>query len=390
VAANVSGIDLVISGHRHNADDRPIEVKNQRTGQSTLVLNAGSFGRQVGRVELVVHADGSKVSWERSSQALLPVDDRIVPRAEDAALIDPLLAAVEEARDGDEPYLEALLSRVTGAPVHDDSASAGDLYFYPVAKTDFDVADVDMVLALSADAMLAAADAWGAESGATTAMALESGGLIGALPLLRGKTGEISAADAFGVVPFGTSPVDGSIGYPLVRAYVYGIELRGIFEATLALGASEMDYRFSQAGVKVEYDASRPPALSLEDLGDPAKGKVVRIRLDGDHADGFEQCEKVIYDREAGIDDPLALYPVVTSSYIAQFAASVGVGLKAADQSPLAIEDAILRRPDGSEIKQVEAFLGYLHASPGGKLAPQYDAGSASATRRFTCISGCP
>lgn len=390
VAQNVSGIDLVISGHRHNPDPQPVEVENTISGKTTLVLNAGAFGEHLGRVELVVHGDGSAVTWEPSSQTLLPVDDRIVPRAEDAALIDPLIAAVEQTHDGDASYLEELLSRVTGAPVHDDPAVAGDLYFHPLARTDFDVDDVDLVLALSADAMLAAADTWGASTGEPTAMALESGGLIGATSLLGGQAGTITAADAFGIVPFGTSPDDGSIGYPLVRAYVYELELRGIFEATLAAGGTDMDYRFSQAGVKVEYDASRPPALSLDDLIDPDKGQVMRILLDGNHADGFEQCETVIYDRAAAVSTPLALYPVVTSSYIAQFASALGVGLKAKDESPLAIEDAILRRPDGSEIKQVEAFLGYLRASPGGKLPPQYDPRSVAATRRLRCTAGCP
>src|SRR5262249_7142364 len=48
VAANVTGIDLIVSGHAHNPDAKPIRVRNG--DHETLVLNAGSFGRQIGRV----------------------------------------------------------------------------------------------------------------------------------------------------------------------------------------------------------------------------------------------------------------------------------------------------------------------------------------------------
>jgi 2',3'-cyclic-nucleotide 2'-phosphodiesterase (5'-nucleotidase family) len=390
VAAHVPGIDVLVSGHMHLEDPAPVVVKNLTGGGSTVVLDAGSFGRFVGRIELTVPGDGSAAYWDAGTQGLLPVTDALVPAEADVAALDEAIQSVESAGDGTTSHLEALLGRALGEAVHDDPAVSGDLYFYPIATTSFDVQDRDHVLALAADAMLSAADAWGAASGARTDMALESGGLLGAGVLMKGRTGVISAADAFGVVPLGRSPVDGTLGYPLIRAYVSQLELRAIFEATLQYGAVSDDFHFCQAGMRVEYDATRAPALTVSDLLDPAKGRVVRIRLDGDHGDGFEQFDQILYDVEAGLSSPLSLYAVVTSSYIGQFAASVGATLKDQAGNATTIAASILHRADGSEIKENEAFLGFLHGSPGGALSSIYDAASPQSTKRYVCVAGCP
>jgi len=390
VAENVSGIDLIVSGHSHIPDPKPITATNAATGKGTLILNGSAYGQHVGRVEFMVHADGSPPTWLQKTQALLPVDDTTVPDPSQAKATDGLLSTIEAASfvtSGS--YLEGLLSRVTGAAVKDDTSKAGDLYFYPIGKTGFDLGDVHAVLALSSDSMLAAADAWGASSSKKTDMGLESAGVIRSL-MKKGKTGVISAADAFNVVPLGSSPVDGTLGYPLVRAYISLLELRAVFEASVAVGKTNDQFDLMTAGMKVEYDATRPPALGLTEVTDPAKGQVMRILLDSDHSDGFEQFDTVIYDRTNSVGDPLSLYAVVTSSYIAQFATDVGASLKDDKGNVLALADVILHRPDSSEIKQVEAFMGFIHAAAVTGLPPLYDPTSPMAANRFDCIAGCP
>jgi hypothetical protein len=86
----------------------------------------------------------------------------------------------------------------------------------------------------------------------------------------------------------------------------------------------------------------------------------------------------------------LSLYAVSTSSYIAQFATDVGASLKDDKGNILQLSDVILHRPDNSEIKQVEAFLGFIHAAAGTGLPPLYDPTSPMAAKRFDCIKGCP
>ena len=374
VAENVSGIDLIVSGHSHLSDPKPVRVKNDKSDRETWILNGGAYGSHVGRVEVMVHADGSPPMWNEGTQAMIAVDEKIVPDAAISGTMSSLLASIEAAKLGPGgPYLPTLLSRVTGKTVTDDASKPGDLYFYPLGKTDFDLSDIHAVTALSADSMLAAADALGIP----TDMGLESAGVARSI-MMKGKTGVISAADAFNVAPLGWSTAEGSIGYPLVHATISLLELRGVFEASLAVGKTNDQFDLMSSGVKVEFDASRTPALSLADLMDPTKGQVVKVYLDTDHSDGYEQFDKVVYDPANGIGSPTDSFSVVTSSYISTFAKDVGA-------SPQG--QTTLMRADKSEIKQVEAFMSYIFSMP--TLPPTYDLASPMASRRFVCVGGC-
>ncbi|HVY44613.1 MAG TPA: hypothetical protein VHB21_01990, partial [Minicystis sp.] len=223
----------------------------------------------------------------------------------------------------------------------------------------------------------------------------ESAGVIRAV-LKKGETGAISAADAFNVVPLGSSPTgDGSIGYPLVRANVFLLELRGVFELALAQGAMNSDLDIGMSGMKVEYDATRPTATTEQELLDPTKGQVMRILVDTNHADGYEQFDTVLYDRTQGVGNNTQLVSVITSSYIAQFAGDAGVTLKDDAGNPVdadktqAVIKSVLHRSDASEIKQLESFLGWIYAAPGGTLPDVYDKASPNATQRWVCTNGC-
>ena len=388
IAENVSGIDLIISGHSHLADPKPITVKNKTSGREVLILNGGAYGQHVGRVEMMVHADGSPPMWMSDSQKLMKVDEETAPDGAMASASDLLLASIEKANFGSGPaYLPSLLSRVTGKPVTDDAQKPGDLYFYPLGKTSFDLGTLHQVCALSADAMLASADQWAKDNGnVVTDIGLEAASVVRST-MLKGKTGTISAADAFNVVPLGVSPVDGSLGYPLVRAYVSMIELRGLLENVVTYGPINDQIDVIPSGMCIEYDMTFTPALSAADLGDPTKGRVRRIALDTNHADGVEQCDKLILDLDNNIYVPGELYSVVTSSYIAQFAKDNSVTLKDAMGNTVALKDIILHRADQSEVKQIESFFSYINAST--TLSSVYDVSSPLATQRMKCVKGC-
>jgi len=378
ICENVSGIDFIVSGHAHNHDPQPMERTNKTSGKKCLVLNAGSFGEEVGYVEFTIPSDASKgVTWDTSTQRLEPVDDKTPPAADFSPSQTELIDKVEA-----NATLAKLLEHAEGAPVAD--GASGDLYFHVLANTDYSVTDTHALNWLSADAMLAQSDALGLQ----TDIALESAGVIRSA-LEKGKTGDISAADAFNVVPLGQSPVDGTIGYPLIHGSVSQFELRAVAEFALAQGPTNSDFDLGFAGLKVEYDATRDPVANVGDVLGNAKGQVMRMSLDTDHSDGFEQYDTVIYDRDAAISDNGALVSFVTSSYIGQFAADAGVTIKDATGAALPLTDAIVTRADTSEVKQLEAFMGYLHASPAGKLPATYDTKSSSSTKRWVCIKGC-
>jgi 5'-nucleotidase / UDP-sugar diphosphatase len=400
ICKNVSGIDLIVSGHSHNPDKNPIEVTNTKSKKDCLVLNASSFGAHLGRVDFTIPGDKTKdVTWDRGSQTLIEVNDKTVPDPEHAAGIDDLLEKVENS--GTAPlgsFLENLVSRATGQTIQNNGSTPGDLYFFNIGNTAFDVTDTHSLIYLSADAMLAAADEWaaapGPNQGKVTNLALDSAGDIRSV-LRVGKTGAISAADAFNVVPLGLSPnpADGTVGYPLVRANFGGLYLRATVEFALTNGPVSNDFDLGFAGVKVEFDRTRPPVVATADVFDPAKGQVIRLSIDTDHSDGFEQYDQLVYDRDNGGDQPGAplTYSVVTSSYIAQFAGSAGVSLF--DDNGEGVDDVadiVITRPDGSEIKQAETFLRRIYLSPGQTLPAIYNVNAPEKTQRWICLAGCP
>ncbi|MCU0692784.1 MAG: hypothetical protein MUF54_15395, partial [Polyangiaceae bacterium] len=79
IAANVSGIDVIISGHAHRFASEPTVVRNDTSGRDVLVLNGGAEGAYVGRIELTVPADvHAPVTYNKQTQAHLPVTEKTV------------------------------------------------------------------------------------------------------------------------------------------------------------------------------------------------------------------------------------------------------------------------------------------------------------------------
>lgn len=405
ICQNVTGIDLIVSGHAHNTQAQPMEVTNT-AGKKCLVLNGSAFGQHVGRVEYTIPGSpGAAVSWDTSTQTLIPVNDMTAPDTTEATALPGIVQGIEEsgsAQTGTQTYLEGLLSLTTGTTVTNDTGKPGDLYFYPIGKTAFDVLDARSLSFLSADSMLVASDAWAADNGgATSEVAIETADVIRAV-IRQGKTGVISAADAFDVVPLGASPTNGSIGYPLIRAYVYLTELQGVFEFALSQGPTNDEFDLGMGGVQVEYDATLPFVENETDLL-LGKGQVTKITLASDHTK-LENFDKVIFQRAQPDATPPVpaigvgtdLIPIVSSSYVAQFAGEAGVKLKDSTGTPLgpatydntaAVIQAVLQRPDGSEIKQLEGFFQWIHSTP--TLPSLYDVTSPQATQRWVCVNGC-
>jgi sulfur-oxidizing protein SoxB len=86
IAATISGIDVILTGHTHDAIPQAIKIKD------TLLLSSGSHGKYLGRVDLKV--EGGRVVDAAST--LIPVfSDVITPDAEMAAHIDKLRAPYE-------------------------------------------------------------------------------------------------------------------------------------------------------------------------------------------------------------------------------------------------------------------------------------------------------
>ena len=86
LAADISGIDVILTGHTHDAVPEAIRIGK------TLVLSSGSHGKYLGRIDLKVEA-GQVVDV---SSTLIPVfSDVIAPDLDMSALIDNLRAPYE-------------------------------------------------------------------------------------------------------------------------------------------------------------------------------------------------------------------------------------------------------------------------------------------------------
>jgi hypothetical protein len=212
----------------------------------------------------------------------------------------------------------------------------------------------------------------------------------------KGKTGAISFADVFRILPLGISPVDGSIGYGLTRFAVFAAELKGALEISCGFAYDNDDrssYFMTVAGAKVEYDTSRTAFNAMVNPIDPTNGRITKITLATSHAN-LENYDKVIFDvgqggwtNGVGVLDP---FVITTSYYIAAYAKVNGVQLKSAADPNMAVtpEGAIIKRQDGSEVKEWEALGAYIKAQTtagGGTLPARYDASASMYPRRMIC-----
>jgi len=106
LASRVSGIDVILGGHTHDAVPRPIPVKN-RSG-TTLVTNAGSNGKFLGVLELDVRGGTVKSSRYR----LLPVFAKLLDADPGMAALIKKHRAPYEAKLGEKLAVsEGLLFR---------------------------------------------------------------------------------------------------------------------------------------------------------------------------------------------------------------------------------------------------------------------------------------
>ena len=387
IAANVAGIDVIISGHAHESSEAPVVVKNKTTGKDVLVLNGGSNGAFVGRIDLTIPGDASKsVSYDAATQALMAVTDAIVPDAPYATMIDEAVETIESSGDVDgQTVLEYLISKSLGTTVTNDALVPGDLYFYELATTSFDMGGTRPMAFLTADAHLLTLDALGMPAD----FAIQAGGTI-RTELLKGKTGAITVGDAFRVVPLGMSPFNDTMGYPLVRVRVPIGAIRLLFEFTSGRGQASSSFDLTGGGLVAEFDCSRAAITSVAQAFVPDNGRVMKLWMDSDHTDGLEQFDTLVWDRE---NPPSAVlggdkYVMVTTNYIAKVMADSMIPLFDEDDNPVTPNDVVVFRPDQSEVKELESFFAYIHDQ--GTIPERYNPAAATATSRFEKMAFCP
>jgi sulfur-oxidizing protein SoxB len=234
LAAEVSGIDALISGHTHNRLYRPVWVG------STPIIQSGCHGSFVGRLDLTV--DGGKVIDVRHE--LICVDEQIDSDADMAKW-------VEEAVAPHRAFLGQVVGRVQS----------------PLDRATSLEASMDNVLL---DAIAAAAG---------TRLAFSNGWRYGA-PILPG---DVTMEDLWNIVP--THP-------PISTVELTGDELRAMLEANLERTYSPDPYcqmgGFVKRcrGLNLYFKMENPKGHRIEDLlvdGAPIQpGRIYRAAMLGE------------------------------------------------------------------------------------------------------------
>jgi len=402
IAQNVTGIDLIVSGHTHT-EVKATLIENARSHQKVLVQQAGRFGDNVGRITLTVDGDGN-VSFDMTNSDLVKVDDTTpASNADLNTFVGGIINALETTpvAAGKPSFLGFTLFETAGL-VPAPPANVGDLYNYALAKVDFDVDNTGKLvetalLDLIADAQLAAADAL-----KPTDLALEAAGVVRVSKLEKGKKGELDFGDLFRAVPLGASPVTSTPGYPLCYVGLWLAEVKATFEVTAGFAyAGHDDLYVVPAGFKFQYDTSRAPFNPNGDALDKNNGRVTKMWMQTSHAGGIydnDATYTLVFDASTSagwLAPPLQLIRAAANLYLVTFATFAGVHIKdPATGQAIPGNDptsTIMRRPapDGTEVKEWEALGAYVKAqatASGGKLPARYNKDDPSgAIRRAIC-----
>jgi 5'-nucleotidase len=351
LAAQVPGIDLIISGHTHDTLAQPAKVGN------TLIVTAGAYTAYLGELALTVTPSGTPgeppASVTVDSYTLLNIDDMIPGDATTQTAVDAYIAGLDTAL-----------------------APSGLAYKAVVATT---AADLPLPAGQEAPVGNLVTDAYLKVTAAVQMtdpplIAVDANGALRA-PIIAGKTGTIWFADLFRVTPLGIGP-DQIPGYSLVTFYLNAKDIRSGLELGGAPEVVPNDFFLQVSGVKVTYTMSKP-----------LFGRVSSLTL---VTAGGEQA--------LDLNDTTTCYKVVTTNYVAGLLGAVKVltqnllQVTAKDSDCLTPVDPTTRFVDADpttagvqELKHWQATLKYVTNLPDvdGDHVPDIPAAYASPQGRI-------
>ena len=329
LAGKVPGIDVIISGHTHEALTEPARVGD------TIIVTAGAYTAYLGELALTVTppgTPGAKPTVTIDSYTLRTIDDMIPGDPTTQGAVDAYVAGLDTSlASSGLAYKKVLASTAADLPLPArQEAPVGNL-----------VTDAYRTIA----AALQPSD--------PPAIAVDANGALRA-PILAGKTGKIWFADLFRVTPLGIGP-DQIPGYSLVTFYLNAKDIRSGFELGGAPEVVPGEFFLQVSGLKVAYDMSKP-----------LFGRVSSVKL-------------VTSSGEQALDlnDTTTCYKVVTISYVAGLLGAVEsltsklLKVAAKDKDCTTLVDPTTRFVDADpakdgvqELKHWQAVLKYVSGLP--------------------------
>ncbi len=258
MAANVSGIDLIMSGHRHQlleAASGYIKVGN------TYIVAAGKYGENMSSADLTYDLEQSKIT--EFTAHIYNVDDTVEGDPQVASLMDQYIQALDE-----QFLIPNMGITYSATPIGHTTFAMPAIDFYQnplptgyevetpmalmVADSQYNVTNSIILQAL--DAGLGADPSF--DGKLFDAAFIENGAVRD--PILVGKTGYVAASDAFKAFPLGIGP-DGVPGYPMMSFYVTPREMKKILDMNVEVmkGNVPLEYYMNPAGVRYVFDDTR-------------------------------------------------------------------------------------------------------------------------------------
>lgn len=316
LAQAVPELDLIISGHSHTLLEEPIVYGD------TVIVSAGEYGSHVGEVSFTEKDNGR---WTVSSYEIVPVDMSVPADEETQALIDSFEESIDSA------YLAQF------GLTADQVLCENDYTFSPLDDL-YDVHTEHNLGDIISDAYVYSAEQ--VLDGEEVDVAVVPSGTIRDTYV----PGEITVTDVFNSFSLGIGP-DGVPGYPLIKVYLTGEELKTAAEIDASVSDYMTSARLYCSGLNMTYNPNR---IILNKVTD------VYLEKDG----GRQELE----------DDKL--YCVVADLYSGQMLSAVtdmSYGLlslvpKHADGTPVEdFEDCIIYDGD-QELKAWVAIARYMQS----------------------------
>jgi 5'-nucleotidase len=319
LAASVPGIDVILSGHTHDALTTAVTVGK------TVITQTGRYGEHLGKLALTVTRAGGGTTVALDKYDLLAVDDSVKGDAPTQARVDQYKTDIN-AKIMPLAYAGGVAQTNFDVLTGSGESAIGDLvtdaYRNVTAKlfpTDPPVIGIDAAGGLRAN-------------------------------ISKGKTGVITFADAFNVIPLGIGP-DTLPGYPLVTFYLNASDIRSGLELAAAGEVVGSDFVIQASGLTAHYDTTKAPFQRITSLK--------------------------IGDTTVGLDDTTPCFRIVTTLYVGSLLPVVGsvsggmrsVAPKLMDCSTVITDmtQQVVYTGAGNttaELKAWKAFLTFLNSLP--------------------------
>lgn len=246
IAEAVPEINFIVSGHTHTMLEDVVQVGN------TYIGSCGSYNANIGHIVLKKGEDG----YELDKYEIIPLDSKIKPDASVNTELEKYKNLVDSEYFSEFGYKadqviaknNIKFSTTEEFGVEQGEEPLGNLiadsYKYAVAQAE--------------DGEILGYKKGGVASGEVYS---DKGGVqIAVVPsgVIRGsfQQGNITVADAYNVSSLGYGP-DGMTGYPLVRAYLTGKELKAVAEVDASVSVLMSVARLYSSGLQYTYNNNR-------------------------------------------------------------------------------------------------------------------------------------